>query len=371
VKVGGTRRRRLVDVPLLLMVVLLCAIGLLNLRSASEVEGIARHTTQMVWMLLGGGVAAVVSAVDYRHAQRWAYVIFGGSVVLLVAVLFFYATGSGGGALNNSRRWIDLGAFYVQPSELMKLAIIVVTARYFSDHPRPEGHGLSTLWAPLLLVSVPVALVILQPDLGTSLVILFIFATIVLFERVRAGTLAVFAGGVAVAIPLMWTFVLQEYQKGRVLAFLNPRENLQGDAWQVNQALIAIGSGRIFGKGYLQGTQVQNGFVPEHENDFIFAHHGEQFGFAGSVALLVLYLALMWWALRVARHGRDHFAVLCAVGVAAFFFWHVTVNLGMVTGMLPVVGLWLPLASYGGSSTITVMLAIGLLMSISIRRATF
>ncbi|MFT4703552.1 MAG: rod shape determining protein RodA [Bradymonadia bacterium] len=370
-KVQTKRQRRPFDWTLLFLVLALATLGLLNLRSASEVEGVARHATQLVWMLIGGTAAGVIAAIDYRQIQRWAYVIFAGAVCLLCVVLFVYARGADGGALNNSRRWIDLGAFYLQPSELMKVTVIVVTARYFSDNADPDGHTLKSLLVPLTLALIPVVLIIMQPDLGTALVIFFMFATIALFDGIRTGTLIGLGGAGIVTMPMLWMFVMKDYQKSRVIAFLNPGENLQGDAWQVNQALIAIGSGRLWGKGFLHGTQVQNGFVPEHENDFIFAHHGEQFGFAGSALLLVLYFALMLWALRIARHGRDHFAVLCAVGVAAFFFWHVTVNLGMVTGLLPVVGLWLPLASYGGSSTLTVMFAIGLLMSISIRRANF
>lgn len=370
-KLESRTRRSTMDWGLVVIVLLIASMGLINLRSAAEVEGVARHATQLVWMLLGAGATALIASLDYRHAQRWAYFLFGGAVSLLVLVLFVYATGETGGPLNNSRRWIDLGAFHFQPSELMKVGIIVVTARYFADHAQPDGHGLRTLVPIFGLVAVPVALVILQPDLGTALVIFFIFATITWFEGIRPGALLGLGAAAMTAIPLLWTLVMADYQKARVIAFLNPRENLQGDAWQVSQARIAIGSGGMFGKGYLQGTQVQNGFVPEHENDFIFAHHAEQFGFVGSVVMLLLYFSLMLWALRVARFGRDRFAVLCAVGVAAFFFWHVAINLGMVTGMLPVVGLWLPLASYGGSSTLTVMLAVGLLLSISVRRATF
>ena len=370
-KLESRAQRSSMDWVLAFLVLTIAGVGLVNLRSAAEVEGVARHMTQLIWMLLGAGATGLIASFDYRYFQRWAYLLFGGAVSLLVLVLFVYATGESGGALNNSRRWIDLGAFHVQPSELMKVGIIVVTARYFADNAQPGGHGLGTLVPILGLVAIPIALVMLQPDLGTALVIFFIFATITWFEGIRGSTLVALGAGALTAIPLLWTLVMADYQKARVIAFLNPRDNLQGDAWQVSQARIAIGSGGLFGKGYLQGTQVQNGFVPEHENDFIFTHHAEQFGFVGCMVMLGLYFALMLWALRVARYGRDRFAVLCAVGVAAFFFWHVTVNLGMVTGMLPVVGLWLPLASYGGSSTLTVMLAVGLLMSISIRRATF
>lgn len=356
---------RVFDWTLFLLVIAVCAVGLLNLYSASVVADRSYHITQAVRMLVGGGLAALIATRDYRLAARWAYPMLGGVVLLLLAVFPFGTT------YNNSTRWLDLGVFMLQPSELMKLVVVIVTARYLHDHDDPRGHGLGTLLVPTALCLGPVILVVLEPDLGTGLVIVFIFASVCFFDGIRRSMLLALAAIGAVTAPLMWQFGMKDYQRARVLAFLNPAENLQGDAWQVNQAKIAIGSGRLWGKGFLHGTQVQNGFVPEHENDFIFAHHGEQFGFFGSLALLALYFALIVWCLRIARYGRDRFAVLCAVGIAALFFWHVVVNLGMVLGMLPVVGLWLPLASYGGSSVLTVFCSLGLLMSISMRRATF
>ncbi|MFT6398712.1 MAG: rod shape determining protein RodA [Bradymonadia bacterium] len=350
------------DWILLLLVAAIAGVGLLNLRSAAEVAGNSFHLTQLTRMLLGVGVAGLIASQDYRLGARWAYVILGAVVFLLLAVFPLGTT------LNNSRRWLDLGVFLLQPSELMKVAVIIVTARYLHDHEAPKGRSLFQLFVPAALCLGPCLLVMMQPDLGTALVIIFIFGTMCLFDGIRKTTLVAMLVGLIIAAPLMWQFGMRDYQKDRVVAFLNPDENLQGDAYQVNQSKIAIGSGRLFGKGYLQGTQVQNGFVPEHENDFIFAHHGEQFGFAGSIGLLGLYFALIVWSLRIARWGRDRFAVLCGVGVASFFFWHVLVNLGMVTGLLPVVGLWLPLASYGGSSVLAVSCAVGLLLSISMRR---
>jgi rod shape determining protein RodA len=353
------------DWPLLLLVGILCAVGFVNLRSAAAVEGSSHHLTQLVWFALGTVTAGIIALQDYRIAERWAYVLYGLSTLLLVLVLFF------GINLNGSYRWFDLGAFHLQPSEIAKVGTILATARYFHDHEKAEAHGIRDLLVPIALVAVPFVLILLQPDLGTGLVVIFIFATMAMMERVRMATLASLFAAVLAAIPLMWLFVLHDYQKERVMAFLNPGENVHDEAWQVTQARIAIGSGRIVGKGYMQGTQVQNGFVPEHETDFVFALTGEQFGFVGSVVLIGLYLLLVLWCLRIARHGRDRFAVLTAVGVAAFLFWHVVINLSMVTGLLPVVGLWLPLASYGGSATMTVFIALGLLMSISLRRHVF
>jgi len=359
------RNHREFDWPLVGIVLALATVGLANLYSASVVAERAYHITQLGRMLAGLGVAALLAWQDYRLAARGAYIVWGVVSLLLVAVLAVGTT------FNNSTRWLDLGFFMLQPSEILKITVVLVAARYFSDHARPAGYGLADLVAPTALCAVPVVLVVLQPDLGTGLVIVFIYGAVCVFAGIRWSALVGIAASAVAAAPLMWAFGMRDYQRQRVLTFLNPTENLQGDAWQVTQSKIAIGSGQWFGKGFLEGTQVHNGFVPEHENDFIFAHHGEQFGFVGSVALLLAYFALLLWCLRIARYGRDRFAVLCAVGIAAFFFFHVVVNLGMVTGMLPVVGLWLPLASYGGSSTLTVFVALGLLMSISMRRATF
>lgn len=354
-----------VDWILLVLIAVLLGVGLLNLHSASQVDGRGHATAQMMNVMIGLLPFLALAWLDYRHVERLAYFIFAGSCLLLVATLVV------GVELNNSKRWLDLGPLHLQSSELAKLSLIVITARYFHDREKAEGLGVLDVLPLLALYAIPSFLVMRQPDLGTTLCILFIAFSIWLVERIRLSTYLTLGGiGVLIA-PFFWFFVMHDYQKNRVLSFLNPTEGLQGSAWQVNQSRIAIGSGGFWGKGYLEGTQVQNGFVPEHENDFVFAHHGEQFGFVGSVALIGLYLMLIWWCLRIARHGRDRFAVLCAVGIAAFFFWHVMINLGMVTGVLPVVGLWLPLQSYGGSAMLTVLTTLGLLMSISVRRHVF
>jgi rod shape determining protein RodA len=352
-----------IDWVLLVLVLMIATVGLVDLRSAAEVDGIPHHVSQTLWLVLGSITAAFIASQDYRLAERAAYVVYALSMILLVLVPIIGTTNN-----TTAQRWIDLGVFQLQPSEPAKIAVILVVARYLHDNQGNDSHGFKQLLSLGALVGLPFLLVLIQPDLGTALTIALIACTIAAMERFRITTLLpAFAAGIA-AVPLMWIFVMKEYQKNRVLSFLNPGENLHGHGWQVSQSRIAIGSGQFFGKGFLRDTQVQNGFVPEHENDFVFTHHGEQFGFLGSVALIGLYAFLILWALRIAAGGKDRFAVLTSVGVAAFLFWHVTINLGMVMGVLPVVGLWLPLASYGGSAMITVMMLVGILMSISIRR---
>ncbi|MFP4596644.1 MAG: rod shape-determining protein RodA [Persicimonas sp.] len=339
------------------------AVGVLNLASAATAtDGFALHITHAVWFLVGIALIAIITMVDYRLIERWAYILYAGVVVLLVGVLLF------GTELNGSKRWLNLGFFMMQPSELLKIGVIVVTAHYFNKRDQAESYDLLQLIRPLAVVGAGVIFVLIQPDLGTSLVILAIFMTMVLFEGIRLQSVLVIALAGIIAMPFAWTMGLKEYQKDRVISFLNLDDDEQGKSWQVRQSMIAFGSGRVWGKGHVEGTQIQKGFVPEHENDFVAANWAEERGFVGMLFLLGLYLSLLFWALRISSRARDRFGAHVGVGVAALIFWHVVVNLGMVTGMLPVVGLTLPLLSYGGSSMLTMMVALGLLLNVSMRR---
>ncbi len=337
-------------------------IGMVNLASASRASEFAYHVTQAGWFLVGLGVVAVMSLFDYRLFERWAYVMYGAVVLLLVAVLVV------GTELNGSQRWLNFGVFLMQPSELLKVVLVVMTARYFQDDSQADPRTLRDLAVPLGLVGIAVALIVQQPDLGTALVILLIFMTMVLFEGFDRTSLVVVGLAGLVAVPIGWNYGMHDYQKQRVLAFLDLDSDEYGASWQVRQSVIAFGSGRVWGKGHGEGTQVKKGFVPEHENDFIAANWGEEHGFAGIVLLLGLYAALMLRALGISRRARDRFGAHIGVGVAAIIFWHVLLNLAMVTGLLPVVGLTLPLLSYGGSSLLTTMFAVGLLLNVAMRR---
>ena len=363
-RLAGNRTRN-VDLVLLFLLMTIALMGYVDLHSSANVAVTGHDKAHLIRLVVGLVAATAIGFRDYRFLERWAYIIYGGVMMLLLAVLFV------GDIRNGSQRWIDLGFFDLQPSELSKLAVIIALARYFHDLGERDRLGFADLWPPALMVAFPFVLILEEPDLGTGLVVLFIALTMMAVQRIS--WLVIGASGIAsaAAIPIMWYFVMHDYQKARVLAFMSPERHLQGDAWQVSQSIIAIGSGGLTGKGFLKGSQVQGGFVTYHETDFIFAHHAEQWGFLGSLALLGLYLALAWWSLNIARTARDRFAMLCAVGVGAFVFWHVIINIGMVTGSLPVVGLWLPLVSYGGTATVTVMAAMGLLTSISLRRHVF
>lgn len=353
-----------VDWVLATLVVLISGVGILNLFSAADATyGMPVHLSQSIWFGVGTVVAVLTALIDYKWFERWAYVILGGVCLLLVAVLTV------GTELNGSYRWLNFGFFMMQPSELLKVAVVLFGARYLSEKSFPNGMALKDLLVPFGVVGASVALVLKQPDLGTSLVTLAIFGSLLLFQGIRTSTLATLAVVGLLSVPVVWTFGMHDYQKARVVSFLNLDEDTQGDSWQVRQSIIAFGSGRVWGKGS-ESTQIQKGFVPEHENDFAAANWGEERGFVGMAFLLGLYFSLIVWGLRIASRARDKFGALVAVGVSATVFWHVLVNLGMVTGMLPVVGLTLPFLSAGGSSLVTLMFEVGLLMSVSVRRGT-
>jgi rod shape determining protein RodA len=362
-RIAGVASR--IDWILLMLVGLIAAVGVLNLYSSSQALGEEFHLAQGVWLSLGVALGAGAAVIDYRNYERWAWLIYGFVIFLLVVVLLVGTT------LNGSKRWLDFGFFLLQPSELMKIAVIILVARVVADVPKVEGYSPTDLAFPLLLLAIPTAFIMLQPDLGTSIVVGFIFFTMVFFHGVQPLTVVVLGGATAVMTPILWFFVMEDYQKRRVLSFLDLEKDPFGPGWQVRQALIAFGSGGFFGKGYLNGTQVQMGFVPYHESDFAAVNWAEEHGFAGMVLILALYCGLIGWALRIARQARDRFGMMISVGVASLIFWHVIINLGMVLGLLPVVGLTLPLVSYGGSSVITIMLALGLLMNVSMRRHSY
>lgn len=353
-----------VDWVLLLIVCALGALGVYNLYSAAGAVGGFRtiHAAQLGWLLGGLGIMALVCVVDYRLIERWTYIIFGSSVALLLAVALV------GTEFNGSKRWLNLGFFLMQPSELVKIAAILAIARYFHDRDQSEPYGLLQLIKPTLLVLSAVVLIVSQPDLGTSLIILAIYAVMVLFEGMRWQAMLAVGLVAMLSLPFVWVFGMKEYQRDRVIAFMQINDDALGDSWQVRQSVIAFGSGRVWGKGSTDGTQVQKGFVPEHETDFAAANWGEEHGFMGMLLMVGLYLALLLRALWISANARDRFGTQIAIGVAALFFWHIVVNLGMVSGLLPVVGLTLPLISYGGSSMLTMMLALGLLLNVHMRR---
>ncbi len=361
--------RRLVqnfDYLLLALVLIICGMGIVNLYSAgyNRGEGTPLYIKQMYWLAVGLGLLFVTLIYDYRHLEKLAYPIYILSILMLLAVMF------GGKVVYGSRRWLALGPISFQPSELAKIGIILALATYFSRRPRTESMRLKDLIVPGLLVMIPAALIIKQPDLGSGILVVLVAASIILFVGVNWRTLAGCGLTLVLLSPLLWHF-LKDYQRQRVLTFLNPEKDPLGAGYHILQSMIAVGSGQFWGKGFLQGTQSQLYFLPEQHTDFVFSVFAEEWGFVGSAVLLLLFTALAIWGLTVARDCKDRFGYLLAVGVTALIFWQIFINLCMVTGFLPVVGIPLPLFSYGGSSLITTLLGVGFLLNIRMRRYLF
>ena len=360
-----TKLRQFFDWPLFLSVVVLCAVGLLNLYSATSTTELTLVRRQSHLWVVAALVFLLSSAIDYRVLYRLAYPFYGIGVGILALVLVL------GKSVNRSQRWLELGPVAVQPSELMKVLLIIGLAKYLHDDPVVEGRKLKHLAVPLLLVAVPVILVLRQPDLGTALLIFLLFLSVIMLTKLKLRSIAVLFIVAVAALPLSWEYLLKDYQKQRVATFLDPSSDPTGAGWQARQSLLAIGSGGAWGRGYMHGTQNRLHFLPERWTDFPFAVWAEEWGFAGCVALLGVYLFFILWALKLASQARDRFGAVLCVGVASLYFWHTVISIAMVTGMAPVVGMTLPLFSYGGSSLLTMVAAAGLLMNVSIRKSSF
>ncbi|MCL2725680.1 MAG: rod shape-determining protein RodA [Polyangiaceae bacterium] len=353
------------DWALFLTASALAVIGVVNLYSATSVSraGLSDiYIQQVYWLVLGGILGAVVAVIDYRHYERLGYVLYGIGIVLLVLVFIL------GKDIRGSSRWIQIGSFSFQPSEFMKLFMIIALAKYLHDDPKTDERSLKDLLIPALLAAIPTLLILKQPDLGTALILALIFGTICMLTKIRWQSLVTLVIAVGIAVPLLWTYVFHDYQKQRILVFLNPEANLLGSGWHAHHARVAIGAGGFSGEGFMRGTQNQFLFLPDQHSDFPFAVFAQDWGFLGCFLLVALYTFLVLWAVRIAATAKDRFGAVLAVGVGALIFWHAFFNLGMVTGILPVVGVTLPLFSAGGSSVLTIMLGMGLLMNVSMRR---
>ncbi len=288
---------------------------------------------------------------------RYAFAIYGAMVLALVAVELIGAVGGG------SQRWLDLGVIQLQPSELMKIGIVLAVARYYHYLPRGFETRPMALWPPLLLIAVPVGLVMLQPDLGTALSILVGGVAVMFLAGVRLWLFGGALAAMAAAAPFAWT-MLHDYQKRRVMIFLDPSIDPRGAGYHITQSKIAIGSGGLSGKGFLDGTQSHLDYLPELHTDFIFATMAEEWGLLGGLFILLAYATLLGWGMAVAIRSQSQFGRLVAMGLMVTLFFYVAVNMMMVMGLAPVVGIPLPLVSYGGSAMMTVMILMGMVIGI-------
>lgn len=376
------RRRWLskVDWTLLGLALTLAFFGLSVLFSATY-EGPRDHWTltdlaggvpsvvrkQLIFFGLSLGVMLIATIVDYRHVETYAFLLYGLGIVLLVLVHLIGETRSG------ATRWIDLGPIAFQPSESMKMLVVFALARYFSKREPADERGfrLRELLVPFALVGVPMVLVATQPDLGTAILITFVGMSVLFCVGIRWKSLAILAVAGVLALPVGWNFVLKDYQKDRVRTFMDPERDPKRTGYHIIQSKIAVGSGRVAGKGFLQGTQGTLRFLPEHHTDFVFSVLAEERGWIGCITALGLYLGLLLRGLTIGQRAKDRFGAFLAVGLTSILFWHVVVNVNMVTGALPVVGVPLPFLSYGGTFLTTTFLIIGLLCNVSMRRFMF
>jgi rod shape determining protein RodA len=364
------RPRDHIDWPLFIVAATIAVLGVVNMYSATSVYfgtkrgGLAEiYINQIYWIAIGGAVGTGVAAIDYRHIERYAYLIYAAGVFSLILVFILARD------VRGASRWINIGSFSFQPSEFMKPCLIVALGKYLHDDPKSEPRTLRDLIIPVVLTAIPGLLVFKQPDLGTAVTLGLIFVSIMAITRINRQTLVGAFLSLAIGGPLFWNFALP-YQKARVTTFLNPSADIKGMGYHAYHARVAIGNGGVLGNGYMNGMQNQFRFLPDQYTDFPFPVFAEEWGFVGGIVLISLYAFLVLWSVRIASQARDRFGAVVSVGCGALIFWHAFINVGMVSGMLPVVGVPLPLFSYGGSSVLTITLCIALLMNVSMRRYT-
>lgn len=351
------------------LILLLTVFGLANLYSATYVAGENGLPPAFQRQLFSLGVAIVagVSAavIDYRKLERFSGFLFVGTLLLLASTLVFSPLVQG------NRSWLLYGPFSVQPAELAKLGLIIAIARHLHHHPPLQKGGFRDLLFPALITLCPVVLIVLQRDLGVAVLTGLIAFTYVPFLRITGKVwIALGVSGVFVLVGV-WQFFLKTYQRDRILDFFDPTRDPLASGYQALQSKIAVGSGGIFGRGFLDGTQTHLQFLPTKHSDFIFSVLGEEWGFLGTSTVIILYAGLLLWGLSIAQNAKDTFGAMIAVGLVGMFFWPAVINIGMVLGLVPVIGVPLPLFSYGGSSLVAAYIGLGLLLNISMRRYIF
>ena len=351
-----------ISYPFLILIIILFFIGLAALYSISNGEFNSWPLKHSQRFILGLIIFFIVVLFDLRLIFGYAYVIFFLSIISLVIIPFF------GIESNGATRWISIAGISLQPSEFVKYTLILALAKYFHSINN-DNSFIKTLIIPLTITTVPVLLVIIQPDLGTALIILLGGISLFWISGLNYKYFIVGVFSIICSLPVLWQY-LKEYQKDRVLTFFNPERDPLGNGYHIMQSKIALGSGGIFGKGYMEGTQSHLNFLPEMQTDFVFTMLGEEFGFIGTLILLLIYATLIMISIRLALQSRSLFSKYLSLGVCNVFFIYVFVNIGMVTGLLPVVGVPLPFISYGGSSMLAVMFGFGLLMNCYINRNT-
>ncbi len=354
------------DWPLLLVVFILIGMGLVNIYSATHGHGGGDFLSkQLGAFALALVISAGVMILDYRIFDRLAFLFYGFNLLALALVPFLGVIRYG------AKRWINLGFFNWQPSETMKIMTVLALAKYFQKRNQVKKMGIKELIIPGLIAGVPALMTIAQPDLGTGGHIIIVGAAMLLFVGIRPKILIGTCIIGIVSFPIFWQYGLKEYQKDRIVTFINPMRDPRGEGYNAIQSLIAVGSGELVGKGYQKGTQTQLEFTPEGHTDFIFTVLAEEWGLIGAILLFVLYSFLFYRMVGIASMASDTFGALLGVGISALLASQIFINVAMVCGMFPIVGIPLPLLSYGGTSLLTSMFALALLMNVGYRRSIF
>jgi rod shape determining protein RodA len=355
---------KLLDVNwgLVLLIGIIASAGIAMLYSVAGGHWNPWALSQFSKFVLGFFIMIVAAAIDVRVWMSLAYPAYGLALLLLVAVDVAGHVGLG------AQRWIMLGPLELQPSELMKISLVLALARFLHGKSVEEVSKPLNLGIALVMIGVPALFVVIEPNLGTTLIIVMDGVSLLFLAGLSWYWIVPAVSAIVTAIPLAWRFVLHDYQKARVMTFLNPEADALGAGWNITQAKIAIGSGGLSGKGFLQGTQSRLNFLPEKQTDFIWTSLCEEFGFVGAIAMLVLFAAVIFYGVQIAMSARSQFARLLSMGVTLNFFFYIMINGLMVMGLIPVVGIPMPLLSYGGTAMLTVMFGFGLLLSVHVHR---
>ncbi len=346
---------------LIFLTSVIACIGFGMLYSAADGNMNPWASRQILRFAAGLIVVLVIAVIDIRIWMRWAYVIYVATLATLFAVEFFGLIGMG------AQRWLYFGWFQLQPSELMKIALVLALARYFHRMTLDDARRPALLVTPILMLLAPMVLVLRQPDLGTAAMLVVGAGAIFFVSGVALRYFAIGGAIAAAGVPIAWQF-LREYQRERILTFLNPEADPLGAGYHILQSKIALGSGGLFGRGFMHGTQSHLSFLPEHQTDFIFTMLAEELGLVGAATLIGLYVLLFAYGFAVALRARNHFGRLLGIGLTTTLFLYVFINIAMVVGLIPVVGVPLPLISYGGTAMITVLFSLGLLMCVFVHR---
>jgi len=355
---------KLLDVNwgLVLLITIIASAGFAMLYSVAGGSFHPWALPQMIRFVIGLALLITIAMVDIRVWMSLAYPLYAAALLLLLATTIMGKVGGLG-----AQRWLELGPLQIQPSELMKISLVLALARYLHGQQVEDISKPLRLLIPLAMIGLPAVLVLMQPNLGTATILCADGASLLFLAGLSWWWILPTLGAGVAAVPIAWRF-MHDYQKRRVMTFLNPASDALGAGWNISQAEIAVGSGGLAGKGYMQGTQSRLNFLPEKETDFIWTVLGEEFGFVGCVAMLLLFAVVIAYGIRIAMASRSQFGRLLATGITLNFFFYIMINASMVMGLIPVVGIPMPLISYGGTAMLTVMVGFGLLMSVHVHR---